>query len=228
VPEASPPSSTSAAVTPLLDAEGTVAYWDQRHRARGPLLSGGDLAFDHATNEIFYALRVGRLIEVTGDVTSTAAPLRMLDAGCGKGYFTRAIARFGHRVDGIDVSEHAVASCRAEAIGGDSYAVSSLDGWRPPYLYDVVFSIDVLFHVMSDDDWRASVLNLASLVRWGGRLVLADHGRDEDRVWGEYQKTRATWRYVDLLGPRGLRYVGFTPYAFRDSPVGFHVFTRVA
>jgi SAM-dependent methyltransferase len=223
-----PPSDPEHGDLTLLSEEETIEFWDTRHRARGPLLSGGHLGFDHQTNQIFYALRLGRMIDVVGDVSSASAPLRILDAGCGKGYFTRAMASFGHRIDGIDVSEHAIEYCRKLAVDGDSYAVSTLAAWRPPYLYDVVFSVDVLFHVMDDDLWEESVRNLGTLLRWGGRLALADHGDDHDRIWSNYQKTRAPARYCEVLVPTGFRSDGSVPYRFRDSRVGFNVFTRVA
>ena len=211
----------------VLGVPEAIEYWDQRHRAKGPLQSGGDVSFDHAGNEIFYALRVGRLIDIIGDASSLAAPLRLLDAGCGKGFFSRAMASFGHRVDGIDSSVHAIEVCQEGAGSRESYAVSTLDAWAPPYLYDVVYSVDVLFHIMDDDLWAGSVANLASLVRTGGLLALADHGGDEDRLWGDYQRTRAAHRYDELLEKRGYRRDGFSPYRFRGSPAGFHVFTKV-
>lgn len=213
---------------PTLGVAEALAFWDRRHRTAGELRSGGDLSFDHATNEIFYALRLGRLVDIVGDVTSPAAPLRILDAGCGKGYFARGMARFGHQVDGIDASPRAIEDCRASRVADDSYAVSTLAHWCPPYLYDVVYSIDVLFHVMDDEAWEASVRNLASLVRLGGRLILVDHVTDADRVWGDYQKTRAVWRYRSLLGEMGFGNLTTVPYRFRDSLCGFHVATRRA
>lgn len=218
----------TAVVGRVLGAQEAIDFWEQRHRARGELLSGGHLGFDHAANEIFYALRLGRLIDAMGDLTATTVPMRVLDSGCGKGYFSRAVASFGHRVDGIDTSAHAVELCRSRALPGQRYEVSTLAAWRPPYLYDVVFSIDVLFHIMDDELWADSVRNLASLVRWGGRLLLADHDEPADRVWGEYQKTRAGHRYDDLLVPLGLRRDGFLPNRFRDSRAGLHMFTRKA
>ena len=136
---------------------------------RASSLPGGDFSSDHATNEILYALRLGRLINIVGDVSSVEAPMRILDAGCGKGFFARAMARFGHRVDGIDTSPHAIDECRRGRAADDAYAVSSLSGWAPSYLYDVVYSIDVLFHIMDDAVWESSVRNLVSLVRMGGK-----------------------------------------------------------
>ncbi|WP_172860754.1 class I SAM-dependent methyltransferase [Jiangella alkaliphila] len=125
------------------------------------------VGIDAGANEIFYAMRLGRLLDLVGDVSESRAPLRVLDAGCGKGWFARAMARFGHRVDGIDISQAAIEECRAQAADQDEYAVSALADWHPPYMYDVVYSVDVLFHVMDDDAWADSVRNLASLVRLG-------------------------------------------------------------
>lgn len=212
----------------VLSPDEAINYWDSRHRARGELLSGGHLGFDHATNEIFYALRVGRLIDAIGDVSATDAPLRVLDAGCGKGYFSRAMASFGHLVDGIDSSGYAVDLCRTQAGELDSYHVSTLSDWRPAYLYDVVFSVDVLFHIMDDSLWSTSVRNLSSLIRWGGKILLSDHDEDEDHIWGEYQKTRSGLRYREILEPAGFRWQQYVPNGFRDSNVGLHVYTRRA
>jgi len=212
----------------VLGTDEAIGFWDARHRRAGALSSGGDIGDGEVVNAVFYALRLGRIIDLIGDMTEPASPLRVLDAGCGKGWFSRSLATCGHRVDGIDTSEHAIQECRRQAVGRDTYAVSRLDAWAPPYLYDVVVSVDVLFHVMDDEVWEASVVNLASLVRWGGRLLLADHDGDVDRVHGAYQKTRAGHRYRDLVSSLGFRSDGFDPYRFRRHPGGFHAFTRVA
>lgn len=203
-------------------------YWDSRHKAKGELQSGGDLGYDHPNNEIFYALRLGRLIDAVGDIGEPMAPVRVLDAGCGKGYFARGMGRFGHVVDGIDASPQAVEQCREQGGPLENYAVCQLDRWSPTYLYDVVYCIDVLFHVTEDALWERSVRNLCSLVRLGGTIALVDHGGDFDKLWGNYMITRAAHRYVDLLTELGFRYEQFVPYRFRTSPAGFHVATRTA
>ncbi|MBF9133829.1 methyltransferase domain-containing protein [Plantactinospora sp. S1510] len=211
----------------LLTTEEAVAYWDTRHQREGALRSGGDVTYDEATNQMFYTLRLGILLDVVGHHSSPVAPLFVLDAGCGKGWFSRALARFGHLVDGIDPSPSALAHCRAEG-GGPRYFPSTLAGWRSPWLYDVVLSIDVVFHVLDDHEWELSLRNLASLVRLGGRLVVSDWGADGDRVYGNYQVVRGRDRYVPLLRDCGLRFDAWRPYGFRGSPIGFHVFTRTA
>jgi glyoxylase-like metal-dependent hydrolase (beta-lactamase superfamily II) len=85
-----------------------------------------------------------------------------------------------------------------------------------------------MFHLMDDDEWHASLRNLAALVRLGGRLVVTDHDGEEDIVWGRYQKTRARSRYVEVLSERGLEMVEFVPNDFKSGRVGMHVALRVA
>lgn len=205
-----------------------LGYWDQRHRKSDDLRSGGDMTYDYAANQVFYAVRLGRLLDVLGHHSDVKAPLRVLDAGCGKGWFSRRLAECGHLVDGIDASEHAIAECREQAVGGDSYHQSRLDSWSPPYLYDLVVSVDVLFHIMDDTVWEASLRRLAQLVRYAGQLLVADHDLPEQRLWSRYQVSRPTSAYRAVVESEGLRYDGFAPYGFRENAAGFHHFTRRA
>jgi 2-polyprenyl-3-methyl-5-hydroxy-6-metoxy-1,4-benzoquinol methylase len=211
-----------------LAVEEALDYWDERHRQRDDLRSGGDVTYDYAGNQVFYAVRLGRLLDVLGHHSDVSAPWRVLDAGCGKGWFSRKLAECGHRVDGIDASEHAIAECSRLAVGTDRYFQTRLDTWAPSYLYDAVVSVDVLFHLMDDAVWEASLRNLCRLTRYGGKLVVADHDVETERLWSSYQVSRARGRYLEVTASEGLRYDGFHPYAFRENRVGFHHFTRRA
>jgi 2-polyprenyl-3-methyl-5-hydroxy-6-metoxy-1,4-benzoquinol methylase len=211
-------------MTLLTGAEAST-YWNERHQRESDLRSGGDITFDEATNRIFYMRRLGMLLDIIGMQTNPVAPLYLLDAGCGKGWFSRELARFGHQVDGIDGSEAAIAMCR-EIGGGPQFHQSSLSGWRVNWLYDVVFSVDVLFHILDDAEWERSVRNLASLVRLNGKLIIGDWGADGDRVHGNYQVVRGRRRYLPLLRDCGLRFDDWQPYRFRHSAIGLYTFTR--
>ncbi|MFJ3231755.1 class I SAM-dependent methyltransferase [Streptomyces sp. NPDC086787] len=217
--------SATGPVSEVAMTEHPLAYWDTRHREHDDLASGGHIGLDRAGNELFYTLRTGQLLSLVGDLTSPAAPLFTLDAGCGKGHFARALARCGHRVDAFDTSGAAIARARAEG-GGPRYAEARLDTWRSPWPYDVVICVDVLFHVLDDPTWAAALRNLASLVRITGRLVLTDEDNPGRRALGDYILHRPTAAYRDELEPLGLRHTEFRPYGFRENRVGFHVFTR--
>jgi SAM-dependent methyltransferase len=212
-------------MTLLTDAEAS-KYWNERHQQETDLRSGGDISFDEATNYMFYLRRLTMLMDRVGLQNNPVAPLYLLDAGCGKGYFSRELAKFGHQVDGIDGSEAAIAHCR-ELGGGPRYHRTTLSGWRTPWLYDVVFTVDVLFHILDDAEWARSTRNLASLVRLGGKLVIGDWGQDGDHVYGNYQVVRGREKYLPLLDACGMRFDGWEPYRFRRSPIGLYTFTRI-
>jgi len=209
-----------------LSPEAAVAFWDTRHGQHSER-SGGDLGFDQAGNNLFYSWRIGQLVQVVGDLSSRLDPLDVLDAGCGKGIFARAMAAAGHRVDAIDPSANAIAFCR-EHDAAARYEQSLIVDWHPAWPYDVVYSVDVMFHLLDDEVWAASVRHLASLVRLGGRLVISDWGREERKQFSDYQVVRPPSAYRELLAPLGLTPVGSVPYRFRRSPVAFHVFWRTA
>ncbi|WP_202515616.1 class I SAM-dependent methyltransferase, partial [Streptomyces sp. SID161] len=190
------------------------------------LASGGHIGLDRAGNELFYALRLGNLLGAVGDLSSATAPLFVLDAGCGKGYFARALARCGHRVDAFDASEEALDRARA-AGGGPRYTRARLEEWRSPWPYDIVLCVDVLFHLLDDTEWAAALRNLASLVRLTGRLIVTDEDTAVPRARGDYILHRPTAAYRSVLEPLGLRHTEFRPYGFREIEVGFHVFTRI-
>jgi 2-polyprenyl-3-methyl-5-hydroxy-6-metoxy-1,4-benzoquinol methylase len=203
----------------------TRAYWDSRHGERDDLASGGHIGLDRAGNELFHALRLGQLVAIVGDLSNPRAPLFVLDAGCGKGWFARALARCGHRVDAFDASPAAIAHARGEG-GGPRYAVADLADWRSPWPYDIVLCLDVLFHVLDDEAWAAALRNLASLVRLSGLLIVTDADTGERAVRGDYVVHRPAGAYRRHLEPLGLRHRHFLPYGFRENTVGFHVFSR--
>ncbi len=210
----------------LLSQEEAIAYWDTRHQRAGNLQSGGHISYDETTNQMFYTRRLSLLLEMLGHHSSRVAPMFILDAGCGKGWFSRELARFGHQVDGIDTSESALAECRALG-GGPRYFRSTLAEWRSPWLYDAVAAIDVVFHILEHDDWERSVRNLASLVRMRGQLIVSDWGEPGDRVLGNYMVVRGRDEYLPLMKECGLRFTGWHPYDFRHNLIGFYVFTRI-
>jgi 2-polyprenyl-3-methyl-5-hydroxy-6-metoxy-1,4-benzoquinol methylase len=209
-----------------LTREEALRYWDERHRREGDLRSGGHIGWDHATNEAFYIRRGALLLTLIGDRIGPFDAVFALDAGCGKGQFARMLTSCGLLVDGIDTSPEAIKYCQEH--GGGVFSLSTLSAFRSPYLYDVVFSIDVLFHILEDEEWESSLRNLASLVHVAGRLIVADEASTTRRQAGNYIVHRPVSAYTDVLGPLGFRFEGFTPYAFRENAVGLLAFARVA
>ena len=210
----------------LLTTDQAHSFWDRRHLTESDLRSGGDIGLSDQENVIFYQIRLGLLFQALAGSVPLPRHATVLDAGCGKGWFSRKLAEAGLRVHGFDASPTAIEFAR-QANSGPEYAVATLAAFRPLRHFDAVVGVDVLFHVTDDTEWSASVRNLAGAVRTGGALVVSDTVASSRRILGTYIVHRPKEEYFDLLSRAGFEYREGLPYRFRSNPLGMHVYQRV-
>lgn len=205
-----------------LEAE---AYWQRRHLEMDDLRSGGDIGRTVHQNEAFYQIRVGALVEIISVLADDDAPLQVLDAGCGRGIISDALSRQGFEVTAFDPSGEAIDRAQATR-PGPTYVEASFDTFVSDRFFDVVCSIDVLFHLTDDESFRAALARLAGLVRLGGRLVVTERDLQERQELGDYIVHRPLEEYRTICERAGLQLSGFRPYRFPGNPIGFAVFDR--
>ena len=198
-------------------------FWDERHRTDNEWLSGGDKAISTHRNKAFYAHRLGLLVGIL-DSYFNRDYLRILDAGCGKGWLSDQLASHGHMVSGIDSSETAIQICKQHRNG--DYSVSSLSQFSSRELYDTVLCMDVLFHILDQIEWLNSLRNLASLVTVDGILIIADDPRDKKYTMGDYIVHRSMEEYIGNLIKLGFTLIESVPYRFGGNPNKFLLFKR--
>jgi ubiquinone/menaquinone biosynthesis C-methylase UbiE len=101
---------------------------------------------------------------------------RVLDAGCGSGYYSAWLAERGAEVVGVDASEEMIAEATDRHGDAATFRVADL---REPLdafedgSFDLVVSQLALEHV---EDWETPMAEFARLLAPGGRLVVScDH-----------------------------------------------------
>jgi SAM-dependent methyltransferase len=121
-------------------------------------------------------------------------PPRVLDAGCGDGLMSLALARRhpGWRIVGVDRREDLLEGARARAaargLGNVRFLAGDLTRALPESGFDAVVSLEVLEEVPDD---RRALEVMAAALRPGGMLVLQVPERD----WGPVLPGSATrWR----------------------------------
>jgi ubiquinone/menaquinone biosynthesis C-methylase UbiE len=120
--------------------------------------------------------------------------IRLLDLGCGTGYFAREMARRGARVTGVDIAprmiEHATRYEAASPLGveyrvGDAAEIAT---WFPAASFDMVTSCMAL----QDMPDVPAVLRAAhAVLRPGGRLVVSITHPCTDTPFREWQRDDA-------------------------------------
>lgn len=95
--------------------------------------------------------------------------LRILDAGCGTGRLCQLLDAYGS-VCGCDISEKALALCRERGLNGLFQADLNSVSLRSSH-YDVITSIDTLYHLAINDD-LAVLKKFFNALKPGGVLIL--------------------------------------------------------
>jgi 2-polyprenyl-3-methyl-5-hydroxy-6-metoxy-1,4-benzoquinol methylase len=97
---------------------------------------------------------------------------RVLDVGCGEGWFTAALAQAGREAVGIDVAEEPLCRARAREPGLDLHRVPAEGEWHtlPDVSFDAVWAGEVIEHVADTAGWLSEVRRV---LRSGGALVLS-------------------------------------------------------
>jgi 2-polyprenyl-3-methyl-5-hydroxy-6-metoxy-1,4-benzoquinol methylase len=183
------------------------SYWNARHRDhRDSLLGPGCIGLDEAANEDDYAAKWDR-VRVALEREVVRGATRILDAGCGTGWFTQRVTTLGFAdVEGADFSAAAAEIAQRNA-PTTRVRVGPLHEITSNEPYDVVMCVDVLFHVVDDGLWKRSVENLAGLTRPDGALVIQDSLNEAGapqparhvrfRSLAAYRDTLSGWDLVD-------------------------------
>ncbi|HYW10140.1 MAG TPA: methyltransferase domain-containing protein [Longimicrobium sp.] len=156
-------------------------------------------------------------------------PLRILDVGCGNGFITAELARRGHDVIGVDVTEDGIAMARAAHVMPNlSFHACSV--YDPELLHhvrggvDVVLSLEVVEHLYLP---RALFAQSMKVLRPGGVLIVSTpyHGYLKNLAislsggWDRHFGVDWDGGHVKFFSPASLRSLaaeaGFRAFRFR-------------
>jgi 2-polyprenyl-3-methyl-5-hydroxy-6-metoxy-1,4-benzoquinol methylase len=104
---------------------------------------------------------------------------RLLDAGCGHGWYAAALAGAGYAVTGIDLAPEQVAAARAQhplpGASREQFTLAAASLFAPPFpagLFDAAYAVNVLHHAGDRPDQDAALAALARVVRPGGLIFV--------------------------------------------------------
>lgn len=190
-------------------------YWEERIRDGDRYTSIGRRSLPDRINR----LRKEALFEVIDEALARSAVdlprSRVLDAGCGTGVYAERYTAAGARVVGVDLSHEGILSTVRHGVTGH-FCVGTLSDL--PFSggsFDLTHVFSVLYHIVDDREWRASLDELCRVTGSGGALLMRIEWVEESVRVAEHVKHRSRQRYLDALTvDHGLVLEGV--HAFRD------------
>lgn len=116
----------------------------------------------------FYYRSVHELVLSLLRKYSDGSPKSLLDAGCGTGHLTRQLKDFG-TVEAIDISALACELSQKRGIAAQKASVTQIPFANETF--DVVVSIDLLYHKQIESD-RQAISEIFRVLKPGGLLIL--------------------------------------------------------
>ncbi len=177
-------------------------FWDQRLSEQFDLRGTGETGLSIEYNRACYALREEVLDTALATAHVDLRGKRVLDVGCGTGFFTSFYLRRGANVTGIDIAPTSIQRL-SERHPEARFVLADVSEAALEERFDVVNAFDVLYHITDDAAWERAVRHLARAVEPGGVLLLTD--RFATRVaMAEHNVARSLERYRSIVEPEGV------------------------
>ena len=188
-------------------------FWDQRLSEHFDLRGTGETGLSIAYNRACYQLRREVLDRVLATHDFDPKGRRVLDVGCGTGFFTAYYLSLGADVTGIDIAPTSIERLR-ERHPQARFMLADVSETQLTEHFDLVNALDVLYHITDDQRWENALRTLAGAVEPGGLLLLTDTFRRAFDVVpdeAEHNHMRPMDRYRPILESAGLRIEEIVP-----------------
>jgi SAM-dependent methyltransferase len=196
-------------------------YWEERLSRHFDLTGAGFAGLGPYYNAQMYQARLTALERGLGILKQSLQGARILEIGCGTGFYTGYCARAGvGAYVGVDITSVSVSRLREKYaqfrfvqadISGEAHEIETG--------FDLVLAADVLFHIVQDEGWRKAIQNVASRLRERGLLVVSDVFPSKTIQVSEHVRFRSLMDYHTELSKVGLRVVHVEPiFAILQPP----------
>lgn len=194
-------------------------FWDRRLSEQFDLRGTGETGLSLAYNEACYTLRREVLDRALREVRVDPRSRRILDVGCGSGFWTDYYLQRGAIYTGVDISPVSIERL-SKKYPQSRFILSDVSEVALEERYDAVNAFDVLYHITDEARWETAVLNIASAVTPGGLLLVTDVFSSLGAV-AEHNVMRPLSRYMELIEPLGFANEWFHPtHVLLNSELG--------
>ncbi len=154
-------------------------YWNERFKKEYSLRGVGDISFDVNFNNILYQIRSFVFKLILKKLKLENKDIKILDIGSGTGFYVKHWLELGYKnVVSSDISDVAVENLKKNF---SSIKVIKFDitEKKLPFdqseRFDVISVIDVLFHIVDENEYINAIQNISKLLKPGGYLIASEN-----------------------------------------------------
>lgn len=200
------------------DAE---SFWERRLASCFDLTNAGFVSLGPRYNTRLYEARLRALERALAAENRSLAGMRVLEVGCGTGFYTDYFAR--SEVDsyvGVDITSVSVTTLSRKH---PDYGFHKIDvakqGVRVGSDFDVVLAADVLFHIVDETGFRTAMQSLSRATKSNGLLIVSDIFPPHSVSTNYYCHHRGINEYEMLLRTHGFKILRIEPiFAILQPP----------
>lgn len=184
-------------------------FWEQRLSEQFDLRGTGETGLSLAYNKACYQLRADVLTSALQRAGMAPNNRRVLDIGCGTGFWTEYYVSRGAHYTGVDIAQVSVDRL-AQRYTEQRFVRADVSEGVPGGPYDVINVFDVLYHITDDAKWQAALQHLAAALAPGGVLLVTDVFSQRPQL-ADHNVMRPLSRYLAVLEAAGLVREQFVP-----------------
>lgn len=205
------------------ESERLKAFWNSRY-VDFSLLESGIKCLTPEYSELLYRCKKEaycKALKIGG--VDTMRPIRILDGGCGQGFFASVANEVfqAPAYTGVDISEKAIAFLQAQVAGFEWICADlSEPGLALNSVFELAQSIEVLHLILDDANHSQAIKNLAANLAPKGILLITDTLPERRYFANEYIVFRPFDYYERLFDALNLQWLDVFPMYYWVPDMG--------
>jgi len=186
-------------------------YWEHRLKNNFSLRGVGHSSFSDTYNYWLYQRKKKCINDCLKNLNIGSN--KVLDIGCGTGFFVDWYLSKGAEVTGIDITKTSIERLKkkynATFYTQDITQESALFEAR---VYDIINMWDVIYHIVDESHFLQAINNISEMIKPGGYFLFTDwFGAKQNMKTASHVHARGMDVYNEVLGQRGFELEGVYP-----------------